>query len=208
MNALIIEDQELVLDLLRSFLEHGWPDSQVCVASTLNEGMARLESDPRFHIVLLDLYLPEGSALEAVPRLIALYPQTPVAVISGQADEPTALACIEAGARGFLPKSLSARAFAAAVNVILSGEVFFPWNLRESGTPEVSSPRGDTPQLTPREREVLRELGDGKSNKAIANALGISEVTVKLHLRGLFRKLEAENRTQVLRRAMGYGLLE
>jgi DNA-binding NarL/FixJ family response regulator len=208
MKALIIEDQELVLDLLRSFLEHGWPDFEVAAASSLSEGMARLDSGGAFHIVLLDLYLPEGSALEAVPRLIQQCPQTPVAVISGQADEVTALACIDAGARGFLPKSLSARAFAAAVNVILSGEVFFPWNLRESHTATASPDRAEVPQLTRREQEVLRELGDGKSNKAIANVLGISEVTVKLHLRGLFRKLGAENRTQVLRRALTHGLLD
>ncbi|RDD61665.1 response regulator transcription factor [Ferruginivarius sediminum] len=208
MNALIIEDQELVLDLLRTFLERGWPDCHVAAASSLTEGVARLESDTDFNIVLLDLYLPEGSALEAVPRLSAQCPHTPVAVISGQADETTALACIEAGAKGFLPKSLSARAFAAAVDVILSGEVFFPWNLRDIYPQTPPLQEGNLPRLTPREKDVLRELGDGKSNKAIANVLGISEVTVKLHLRGLFRKLEAENRTQVIRRAIAHGLLE
>lgn len=208
MKVLIIEDQELVLDLLKTFLERGWPECEVSAAPTLNEGIAFLESGAVFDIVLLDLYLPEGSALEAVPELISRSPDKPVAVISGQADEATAVACIDAGARGFLPKSLSSRAFAAAVDVILSGEIFFPWNLREPQVPSETGNSGTPPQLTRREQEVLRELADGKSNKAIANVLGISEVTVKLHLRGLFRKLEAGNRTQVLRNAIRHKLVE
>lgn len=208
MKVLIIEDQELVLDLLKTFLERGWPECSVSAAATLSEGIACLEGGGVFDIVLLDLYLPEGSALEAVPEIIARSPDKPVAVISGQADEITATACIEAGARGFLPKSLSSRAFAAAVDVILSGEVFFPWNLREPQVPSLVVDAEAVPQLTRREHEVLRELADGKSNKAIANVLGISEVTVKLHLRGLFRKLDAENRTQVLRHAMKHKLVE
>ena len=113
-----------------------------------------------------------------------------VALISGTASPKVARQALDAGARGFLPKTLAANSLAMAIGLIASGQVFVPYDFMERA--------GDDPigNLTKRETDVLRGLCEGKSNKIMANELQLAEVTIKLHVKTLCRKLGATNRTQ------------
>jgi two-component system nitrate/nitrite response regulator NarL len=102
---------------------------------------------------------------------------------------------------GILTYELSAAAFVRSLRLICSGERVFPRELILQSKPrtslhETSLPRSDADRLSPREREILSHLTEGHSNKGIARILGITEATVKVHLKSLLRKIKVENRTQ------------
>jgi two-component system nitrate/nitrite response regulator NarL len=133
---------------------------------------------------------------------------------------------MEAGAVGFFPKTMSGRAILKAVELVLAGEKFIPVDPttpsgmmpsyfndhnRLAVRPSLPLPQAKAPQgpiLTPREKDVLKELCLGKTNKDIARDLGLQIVTVKLHVRGICQKLKAENRTQAAVKAYQMGLAE
>jgi DNA-binding NarL/FixJ family response regulator len=114
----------------------------------------------------------------------------PVAIISGTASPEVARGALAAGAAGFLPKTMAPETLMSAVQHLLDGGIYTPQHFLES-TPATDS----DVQLTPREMDVLRGICEGKANKEIARDLNVQEVTVKLHVKTLSRKLEARNRT-------------
>ena len=109
-----------------------------------------------------------------------------------------------AGARGVIPKSLSGDDFKRAIATIRAGGTFMPAALAASPALEGPDTSGGRGQLTPREREVFEALVGGRSNAEIAHLLGISEVTVKIHLQNVYRKISAKNRSDAVR----IGLIE
>jgi len=131
--------------------------------------------------------------------------------MSGVALPADVKAVIDAGAKGFIPKTLNGGAFVAAVNLIAAGGTFVPTDYLGEGHDADNAdqhPRHDTFSLTPRENEVLAHIVEGQSNKEIAHALEIEEVTVKLHARRIFQKLGVKNRVQAAKAAMDAGLYE
>jgi DNA-binding NarL/FixJ family response regulator len=127
----------------------------------------------------------------------------PVAILSGTAPPDVARRALRAGAAGFLPKTLAPQALIAAVRQMLAGETYMPCDFLRS---DVDAGAQSRLGLTARERQVLRGVAEGKSNKEIARDLEIQEVTVKLHLKSVSRKLGAKNRTQAAMMARDLGL--
>jgi len=148
-------------------------------------------------------------------------------LMSGVADEADVRAAFDRGAVGYFPKTMSGKALLQGIRMVLSGEHFVPmdpktnnmmpsyyddglYNARASaGTVYSKSDAHKNSEifsLTPRETEVLSYLMKGVSNKEIANELGLQVVTVKLHVRGVCRKLDVKNRTQAALKAQEYGL--
>jgi two-component system nitrate/nitrite response regulator NarL len=126
------------------------------------------------------------NGLTGLISLIAANRPRPVAVISGAMSADAAAAALEIGAAGFVPKTLGSRNLVGAVRAMIRGEIFAPVSL-------VS--RGGDGLLSARELDMLRGICAGKSNKEIARDLGLQEVTVKLHVKTMSRKLGARNRT-------------
>ena len=114
----------------------------------------------------------------------------PVAILSGMASPQIARDAIAAGAAGFVPKTLGAKSMISAIRFMAAGETFVPYEFMQQTEAKTVA------NLTERETEVLRGLCEGKSNKEIARDLDLQEVTVKLHVKTLCRKLDAKNRTQ------------
>jgi DNA-binding NarL/FixJ family response regulator len=133
---------------------------------------------------------------------VAVAGATPLAVLSASTSRDLAEAALGAGARGFVPKKMGARAMVAAVRLMAKGERFLPMGLLTSE----AAPGAPLAALTPREVTVLRRLCEGKSNKEIARDLDLQEVTVKLHVKTLSRKLGARNRTHAAMIARAGGL--
>jgi two-component system, NarL family, nitrate/nitrite response regulator NarL len=218
MRVLLADDHDLVRDALKDYVERLDNTISVLTANGLTQAMAHVEkadttSEP-FDVVLLDLNMPGMDGLNGLERMVQRLPETPVCLISGAMERRDVMRALDIGAAGFLPKTLSGRALLNALRLIESGEVFVPASVVSGGIegtrpdiPEEDLPRReDVPPLTPREREVLSHLSKGWSNKEIARTLDLQEVTVKLHIRGIFRKLDVKNRTQAARRAAALGL--
>jgi DNA-binding NarL/FixJ family response regulator len=192
MDLLFADDHELVRDTICAFLE-GQEDIRVSTASDFASALALIDTHGPFDLILLDYTMPGMNGLVGLGQAITLNMGKPVAVISGTAAPDIAQSALAEGAAGFLPKSIPARTLLNAVRFMLAGEKYVPFGFL--------SQKDETPQnpvlakLTSREIDVLRGLIDGRSNKEIARDLDLQEVTVKLHVKTLCRKIEARNRT-------------
>ncbi|MBI1775974.1 MAG: response regulator transcription factor [Proteobacteria bacterium] len=210
MNILIADDHELVSEMLKMTLERE-PDTRVHTVRNFDDavraaGTKRVGAAQPFNLVLLDMRMPGMNGLSGLRRMRDLLGQVPVAIISGMLTPAEARQVMQEGAAGFVPKTLPLEELVAAIHKMVGGERFVPSFLMVSGNDSAVVARKEAPRglagLTPRETEVLQELVQGWTNKQIAHNLGVTEVTVKTHLIGLFRKLGAKNRADAVRIAL------
>ena len=210
MRIVLADDHALFRDGVAALLD-AWGHEVVGQASGGDEAVelvARLEPD----VVLMDVRMPGSSGLEATRRIAAAQPDVAIVMLTVSEDEDDLFAAIKAGARGYLLKNLEASQLRAMLDGVGRGEaavtpatafrIIRDYARRPSaGDAEASSP------LTEREVEVLRLVTAGLRNKEIGARLGISENTVKFHLRNIVEKLHAESRTELATRALREGLL-
>ncbi len=187
MHVLLADDHDLVRDTLAAYLESD--GFQVKTAANLNEALKIVKESPLFDVILLDYSMPGMNGLEGMKRMMVESSDRPVAIISGTATKMVADDALKNGAKGFIPKTLAARSLINAVRFIGAGEIFIPTSLIKEDEQTGSI------DLTQRERQVLQGICEGKSNKEIAIDYDLQEVTVKLHVKTLSRKLGAKNRT-------------
>jgi two-component system nitrate/nitrite response regulator NarL len=183
-RILVADDHDLVRETIGAYLEaEGF--EVVVLAQDVDEALAKL-SEGKVDLVLVDYDMPGMAGLTGLARLIEANAPHPVALISGAIPPDAASAALEMGAAGLVPKTTGSRSMLAAVRAMLEGEVFAPISVVQ---------RSDDIPLSPRELDVLRGICAGKSNKEIARDYGLQEVTVKLHVKTMSRKLGAKNRT-------------
>ena len=199
MRILIADDHALVRDTIGAFLSRE-ADLDCEGADTLDDALGRIRRSGRFDLVLLDYAMPGVNGLDGVRRVTESNGERTVAVLSGIAPRRIAREALAAGAIGFVPKTLPARSLLSAVRFMLAGEAFAPVEYLAAGLSD-EAPNAHLTldrRLSRREAEVLGALGRGLANKEIAAELGLAEVTVKLHVRTLCRKLGARNRTHAV----------
>ena len=188
-RILIADDHDLVRETLAAYLTSEGA-AQVRTASTLDTALQEIANGGAFDLVLLDYNMPGMNGLDGLRRMLDANAGRPVAMLSGSASREVAEAALDAGAAGFVPKTLASRSVVTAVRFMIAGEIYAPFRFMHQ------TPAPTTSGLTRRETEVLRGICAGKSNKEIASDLDLQEVTVKLHVKTLSRKLGAANRTQ------------
>jgi DNA-binding NarL/FixJ family response regulator len=203
MRLLIADDHELLRDTLVLFLQ-GEAGFEVATAGTYPEACRRITEDEPYDLVLLDLNMPGMQGLKGLRQAMLLNGGQRVALISGQATTAIVQEALDAGAAGFVPKSMPANSLINAVKFMAKGEQFAPIDFMKAGGEAANHPLAEG--LTPRELQVLKGLTEGKSNKQIGRDLDIQEPTVKLHMKTLYRKLGAANRTQAAMIAREAGL--
>ena len=203
MKILIADDHELVRDTISAFLEQE-PDITVASVSDFGEAQSAIESDGPFDVVLLDYTMPGMNELDGLKAAIEINSGNPVAIISGTAPRQVAEAALAAGAAGFLPKSMAAKSLVHAVRFMAAGEQYAPIKFMTERVEEEAHPLSEI--LSEREMQVLDGLCRGLANKEIARELDLQEVTVKLHVKTLCRKLDARNRTHAAILAKDAGL--
>jgi two-component system, NarL family, nitrate/nitrite response regulator NarL len=183
-RILVADDHDLVRETIAAYLQaEGF--QEVAMAADVSHSLMLVQRSI-FDLILVDYDMPGMNGLAGLAQLIAANRPKPVALISGAISPDAAAAALEMGAAGFVPKTLGSRNLVAAVRAMLAGEVFAPVSLIQR-TPEGI--------LSARELDVLRGICAGKSNKEIARDYGLQEVTVKLHVKTMSRKLAAKNRT-------------
>lgn len=199
MRVLIADDHPLVRDALARVLAGVDAELAVIEAGDGHELLARLD-EQAFDLALVDLLMPGMDGVAGVRALRQRCPTLPLIVVSGQVEPGMVRAVLEAGATGFVPKTGAADTLLLACRVVRSGGVYVPPHalLALQGG---SEPAARTVALTPRQRDVLALLMDGEPNKRIAQRLGLTEGTVKLHIAALLRALQARNRTEAVVRA-------
>ena len=215
-QILVADDHPLYREAVVLRLERLLPGCTIIEAGTLAALLERAQAQPAaFDLVLLDFYLPDGEPGENIAAVRRALPDTPIVLMSGSASAQEVQRAIGAGLRGFLPKTMPSELFAMAISMVLAGGTYVPAEALQRTGVETEAPRvpadpasrapGDI--LTPRERQVLAQLASGASNKEIGRDLNLAEVTVKLHVRQILRKINARNRSEAAAIAARAGMI-
>jgi len=204
MKILIADDHDLLRDTLVMFLQ-GEGNIETVTASDFDAAMACVDTKGPFDLIILDYNMPGMSGLNGLKKALEYNGGQRVALMSGIATKNVAEEALAIGAAGFVPKTLSAKSLVNAVRFMAMGEQYAPIDFMTQEE-EDSAPNPLAEKLSRRELQVLEGLSQGKSNKEIARDLDLQEPTIKLHVKTLYRKIGAGNRTQAALIAKEEGL--
>ncbi len=205
LRVLIVDDHEIVRKGLRSLIEtrSGW---QVCGEAVNGREAVSKTTALNPDIIVLDIAMPELNGLQAIHEILNVAPGTEILVLTMYESEQMMEDALQAGARGYLLKSDAARNLLAAMETLSQHRPFFAnraspaspvaWN--KHGAEGALSPR----ILTPREREIIQMLAEGKSTKEVASALNITAKTAETHRANIMRKLDLHSTSDLVRYAI------
>jgi len=215
MKILLADDHTLIRENLTELLERSTERFEVVGVSSFDEAYRKIHSGQTFDLIVLDWVMPGMNGTQGVQKMMEKAPSTPTVILSGMPDPMVAREAISAGAKGFIPKTISGPALINVLNLVLAGETYVPeFAMHDETQSDMTGVRGSSYRvlegspfgtLTPRENEVLGLLVKGLTNKGIARSLGIEEVTVKTHLQHVFEKIGAANRAQAVSMALSSG---
>lgn len=210
-SIVIAEDQRLFRQSLKFFLEQQ-PDIIVAGEAQDGQDAVMICKVSRPDIVLMDVAMPRMDGITATKLLQTVSPLSKVLMLSIHDDDERIQLALEAGAVGYILKDASGDEFIRIIKSIHNGEQFLSPYLANLARPSSVSVRGehyfiDNYHFTEREVEVLRLLTEGHSNSTIADGLYLSDETVKMYLKNIFRKLEVKNRTEAAVLAVRHGLV-
>jgi len=211
-QVLLIDDHTLFRAGLEDLLKRRGIEVVASVASG-SEGI-RLVSEKELDIVLLDMRMPEMNGLSVLKMIKQARPELPVTMLTTSSDEEDLVGALQLGAQGYLMKDMEPDELVVAIGEIINGKTVVAPDLAPvlasavQGTKQAQATQKPNPFacLTPREYEILLHLAEGQSNKVIARNLGISDGTVKLHVKAILRKLEISSRITAAVMAVEYGL--
>ena len=211
MRILIADDHALFRESLRSLLTA----RDLEVVGEASNGREAVEKawETKPDVVLMDLAMPEVDGLAATKHLVAELPEVKVVILTASDDDESLFEAIKAGAKGYLLKDLEADEFFGLLGAVGRGEPALTPSLARKLLDEFARPAGrksdDPDALTDREQEVLELMVDGvTTNRRLAKQLGISENTVKFHVRNILDKLHLHNRAQVVAYALKHRLVD
>ena len=210
-RVLIVDDHAMFREGIRSLLE-GYEDVEI-----VGEASDGREAIDRVHqlapqVVLMDIAMPAMGGVEATRRIHKESPGTGVLVLTQYEDSEYVLSLLRAGARGYVSKNAKGSELIAAVRTVHDGRSYlYPQaatTLIEEYLVRAGSEESEYEQLTDREREVLQLVAEGRTNNEIADMLIISVKTVLRHRTNVMEKLGFHNRTELIKYAIGKGLIE
>ena len=177
---------------------------QTEIATNFSDAMKLLSNEHSFDLVILDVKMPGMIGLKSITDAITAAKPAPVLLMSGNPDRALVQLSVEQGGRGIIPKSLSLLSLVSLVDFVLTGQTFIPSaDIKESN--EIKN-KG-TEKLNTTEIRILNLTSEGLRNKEIASAIGVTEVTIKMHMRSICQKLGARNRAQSVMLAKERGII-
>jgi DNA-binding NarL/FixJ family response regulator len=211
LRILVIEDHALVREgllLALKALEDTDADAsplEILGARDAEEALRLIEQNSDFDLALLDLMLPGVGGLAFLGVLRKRFPHIPVVILSALDDIDTVAKAMKGGAAGFVSKASSTDVLLGALREVLAGEIWLPPEYRESLSSGRKRARSVAERygLTKSQARVLDLLAEGKTNREIAELLGVTEGTVKIHVSAIFKALGVSNRSQALLVAQG-----
>lgn len=207
-RLLVVDDHTVVRKGLCSLLTSRY---NIEVVGEAADGQEAIQQDRDLHpdVILMDLVMPRKSGLEAILEIRKENPAARILILTSFGEEAYVSTALRAGAQGYVLKDSSPDQLINAIHSVFLGNLLLPVDMARKVLPEFKAPLDPqllNPQLTERERDVLREIANGSSNQEIAQALSISTTTVRSHISSLFRKLDVTNRTQAALFAVDIGL--
>ena len=196
---LVVDDHELIRNSMAQVLHREFIDSRVIEAGHFDEAL-ELFADPDLYLAIVDLRLPGMTSVHDLAKLRLLRPEVRVVVLSGSEARADILASLEAGVHGYIVKRERTDVVLGRIKHVLSGEIYVPPIIANvTAEPLDTASFGDESNaelevLTPRQREVLQLITEGKSNKEIGRELGVAEGTVKMHVATILKAIGANNR--------------
>jgi DNA-binding NarL/FixJ family response regulator len=208
-RVFLADDHPVVRQGLRTFLDSREGIEVVGEAGDGETAVAAVEQQ-KPDVVLMDLVMPGLGGLAAIRLIRARAPDTRVVVLTSFASDDQVIPAVQAGAAGYLLKDVEPAGLEAAIRLVHEGEALLDPQIAGRVMEEVArpSPVSDLSSLTPREREVLGLLARGLSNRQLADALVVSEKTVKTHVSNILMKLGVHDRTQAALLAVREGLVD
>lgn len=220
-RILVVDDHTLFRRGLTALLGRD-PTLQV-VGDAADAGQAqRRAAELQPELILLDNHLPGVNGVDAIPALRQAAPAARIVMLTVSEDEADLAAALRAGACGYLLKTIEGDALVTAIHRVMRGASVVAEEMTDklvaayrgaalppdsaAGTPPATVPVSAIEQLSPRERDILRGIARGASNKEIARELGIAETTVKIHVQHVLRKLDVSSRVQAAVAATSHGL--
>ena len=217
MRVLFVDDHEVIWSGMRAVVERlaaqqqpgarfEWFCARDLAGALATEALA-------LELILLDYHLPDTDCLGAMRALRERFDAAPIVVVSGDQQPDRIRRVIEAGAAGYIPKSMPEVEMVAALGLVMAHGVYLPPVALRDAAPAPDAADGAqlstdaiaafmAAELSPRQREVFARALRGKPNKVIARELGIAEGTVKVHLAMVFRALGVHNRTEAMYRVL------
>ncbi len=211
-RILIADDHEIVRHGIRALIENhpGW---EVCAEAVDGRGAVEMTRDLRPDLALLDIGMPNLNGLDAARQIVDMAPQTRVLILTMHESEQIVREVLEVGARGFLLKSDAARDLVSAIQALQRRTTFFTSSVAEMVLNGFLDRRGEAQKpakdrLTPREREVVQLLAEGKSSKEVAVVLNLSVKTAETHRTNVMRKLDLHSVADLVRYAVRNNLVQ
>ncbi|HSF19159.1 MAG TPA: response regulator transcription factor [Vicinamibacteria bacterium] len=211
-RVLLADDHEIIRAGLRRVLENA-PDCEVAGEAATGREAVEMALCLKPDVIVLDIVMPELNGLEATRQIVKGFPEAEILILTVHESESVIREVLNAGARGYLLKSDASRHLLNAVESLSKHEPFFTPKVSEivlagflsGGAPGKS--RGPK-QLTPREREVVQLLAEGKANKEVAALLNISVKTVETHRTNIMQKLDLHSVSELVRYAIRNDIIQ
>ena len=207
-RVLLADDHVVLREATAELIDHQ-PDMCVVGQAGTGEETVALARELGPDVIVMDIAMPRLDGLAATRQVVAQSPEIRVLVLTAHEDEQHVLPLLEAGATGYLPKTVGLNALLEAIRATSRGESVLPPAVASIVVRHLAGKTPAAPEetLTPREREVLHLLAEGASNQQIARRLELSVRTVEAHLTHIYAKLGVSSRTEALLRAQRKGLL-
>lgn len=200
----IVEDIKDIREGLQLLINSNKTFSCLHVYTTAEDALAHLPSDLP-DVVLMDIHLPGISGIEAVKKLKAKYPQVQFIMSTVYEDDENIFESLKSGATGYLLKKTSPDKILEAITEVYNGGSPISAQIARKviASFQKKSPIDDYPDLTPKEKEILKELSKGLRYKEIADVLTISMDTVRTHVRHIYEKLHVQSRMEAVNKVYG-----
>jgi DNA-binding NarL/FixJ family response regulator len=211
-RILIADDHEVARKGIRSILE-GHPGWEVCCDARDGREAVELASQSKPDVLLLDIGMPNLNGLDAARQILAFMPEARILILTIHDSEQVVREVLAAGARGFLLKSDAGRDLVAAVEALQNRRTFFTSKVAQMMLDGYLRPQQERDSfeqhlLTPREREVIQLVAEGKTTKEIATTLSLSVKTAETHRTNLMRKLDLHSIADLTLYAVRNGIVQ